>query len=505
LNEEAIVTSEGYKAKVITTQWSSQRPKDRFAVENPATGGLIAYVQGASAEGVDAAVKAADSAWRTSWRWVSPRERGGLLLSCARVLREHADEIARIESEEIGKPFTQARMGDVEACIDSFEMFGGLVGALPSQVQELGPLLGISTLEPFGVVGAIIPFNWTPIHTAGKSAPALAVGNTVVLKPPEQGPFTIMRIVELLNTVLPPGVLSVVPGLGSCGEALAGHPLVRLVSFTGAPTTGMAVMRTVAKNLTPTVMELGGKNALIVFEDADVEQATEGAVEGAFFNQGEACTAASRILVHTSLYDEFVARLTKAVLRLRVGDPADRSTHVGPLVTNVQRKRVQDYIEIGTAEGALIAAQAPLPTNPLLAGGFWVAPTLFVDVRPEMRIAREEIFGPVTAVIRFETYEEAISIANNTDFGLVAGVYTNDFTKAWKASREIEVGIVMVNNYNRNFYGTPFGGGKHSGYGREHALETLREFGHTKTVRIPTGLGKIQQWPALEEILGKGK
>jgi acyl-CoA reductase-like NAD-dependent aldehyde dehydrogenase len=505
LNEEAIVTSEGYKAKVITTQWSSQRPKDRFAVENPATGGLIAYVQGASAEGVDAAVKAADSAWRTSWRWVSPRERGGLLLSCARVLREHADEIARIESEEIGKPFTQARMGDVEACIDSFEMFGGLVGALPSQVQELGPLLGISTLEPFGVVGAIIPFNWPPIHTAGKSAPALAVGNTVVLKPPEQGPFTIMRIVELLNTVLPPGVLSVVPGLGSCGEALAGHPLVRLVSFTGAPTTGMAVMRTVAKNLTPTVMELGGKNALIVFEDADVEQATEGAVEGAFFNQGEACTAASRILVHTSLYDEFVARLTKAVLRLRVGDPADRSTHVGPLVTNVQRKRVQDYIEIGTAEGALIAAQAPLPTNPLLAGGFWVAPTLFVDVRPEMRIAREEIFGPVTAVIRFETYEEAISIANNTDFGLVAGVYTNDFTKAWKASREIEVGIVMVNNYNRNFYGTPFGGGKHSGYGREHALETLREFGHTKTVRIPTGLGKIQQWPALEEILGKGK
>jgi acyl-CoA reductase-like NAD-dependent aldehyde dehydrogenase len=311
-----------------------------------------------------------------------------------------------------------------------------------------------------------------------------------------------MRIVELLNTVLPPGVLSVVPGLGSCGEALAGHPLVRLVSFTGAPTTGMAVMRTVAKNLTPTVMELGGKNALIIFEDADVEQAIQGAIEGAFFNQGEACTAASRILVHASLYDEVVSRLTTAVSRLRVGDPADRSTHVGPLVTDVQRKRVLDYIEIGTAEGAHIAAQAPLPTDPALAGGFWVAPTLFVDMRPDMRIAREEIFGPVTGVMRFDSYEEAISIANNTDFGLVAGVYTSDFTKAWRASREIEVGVVMVNNYNRNFYGTPFGGGKHSGYGREHAFETLREFGHIKTVRIPTGLGKIQQWPALEEILG---
>ncbi|MBI5602693.1 MAG: aldehyde dehydrogenase [Deltaproteobacteria bacterium] len=488
--------------KIITTPWSSQRPEDLFAVENPATGGLIATVQGASSEGVNAAVAAAETVWRTSWRWISPRERGRLLLNCARLLREHADELARIESEEIGKPITQARLADMEACIGSFEMFGGLAGALPSQIQEQGPLLSLSTLEPFGVVGGIIPFNWPPIHTAGKSAPALAVGNTVVLKPPEQGPFTVMRIVELLNTVLPSGVLTVVPGLGSCGEALAGHPLVRVVSFTGAPATGMAVIRTVARNLTPTVMELGGKNALIIFEDADVDQAVRGAIEGAFFNQGEACTAASRILVHASLYDEVVARLTKAVFRLRVGDPADPATHVGPLVTERQRKRVLDYIEIGMGEGATLAVQASLPTDPRLAGGFWVAPTLFIDVRPDMRIAREEIFGPVTAVIRFESYEDAIGIANGTDFGLMAGLYTNDFTKAWRASRELDVGVVLVNNYNRNFYGTPFGGGKHSGYGREHALETLRAYGHTKTVRVPTGLGKIQQWSALSDVLG---
>ncbi len=490
------------EAKVVITPWSSRRPEDRFAVENPATGKLIAYVQGASPEGVHGAVTAADQAWRHSWRWVSPRERGRLLMDCARLLREQADELARIESEEIGKPVLQARMADMEACIGSFEMFGGLVGALPSQVQEQGPLLGISTLEPYGVVGGIIPFNWPPIHTAGKSAPALAVGNTVVLKPPEQGPFTIMRTVELLNTVLPPGVLTVVPGLGHCGEALAGHPLVRLVSFTGAPTTGMAVMKTVAENLTPTIMELGGKNALIIFEDADVELAVRGAVEGAFFNQGEACTAASRILVHISIYDKVVNRLTEAVSRLRVGDPADPSTHVGPLVTDRQRQRVLDYIEIGLAEGARLAVQAPLPTDPRLAGGFWLAPTLFIDVRPDMRIAREEIFGPVTAVIPFESYEEAITIANETAFGLIAGVYTRDFTKAWRAGRQLDVGVVLVNNYNRNFYGTPFGGGKHSGYGREHALETLREFGHTKTVRLPTGLGQIQQWSALSDVLG---
>ncbi len=491
--------------KTITTQWSSQRPEDLFAVENPATGQIIAYVQGASPSNVDSAVLAADKAWRTGWRWTTPRERGRLLLECARVLREHADEIGRIESEEIGKPFTQARMLDVEFCIGAFEQFGGLVAAMPSNVQEQGPILGISTLEPYGVVGGIIPFNWPPIHTAGKTAPALAAGNCVVLKPPEQGPFTIMRIVELLNTVLPPGVVSVVPGLGTCGEALASNPLVRKVSFTGAPTTGMAVLRTLAKNLTPALMELGGKNPLIIFEDADIDQAVRGVIDGAFFNQGEACTAASRILVHTSLHDRVVQRIKEAVPKLRVGDPADPATHVGPLVTAAQRKRVLDYIDIGVAEGAKIAAQAPLPTDERLAGGFWVAPTLFVDVDPTMRIAREEIFGPVTVIIPFNTYEEAIEIANGTNFGLVAGIYTRDFAKAWRASREIDAGIVFVNNYSRNFLGTAFGGTKHSGFGREHALETLREFGHTKTVRITTGLGNVPEWFAVSDVLGPEK
>jgi len=488
----------------ITTPWSSDRLEDLFQVENPATGELIANVQGASPKEVDAAVATADAAWRNTWRWTSAKERSRLLLECARLLRDNADELAEIESEEIGKPFTQARMVDIEACIGSFEMFAGLIPSLPSEVQETGPIVGISTLDPFGVVGGIIPFNWPPIHAAGKTAPALAVGNTVVLKPPEQGPFTIMRIAELLDEVLPQGVLTVVPGLGGCGEALAGHPLVRMVSFTGAPTTGMSVIRTAAKNLTPTVMELGGKNALIIFEDADLDLAVRGAIEGAFFNQGEACTAASRILVHATLHDEVVDSLAKAVSRLRVGDPADRSIHVGPLVTDKQRRLVQEYIEIGVAEGARIAARAELPTEERLAGGFWVAPTLFVDVHPHMRIAREEIFGPVTAVIPFNNDEEAIEIANATDFGLIAGIYSRDFERAWKVSRMIDVGVVLVNNYNRNFYGTPFGGGKHSGYGREHAKETLRSFGRTKTFRISTGSGSFPSWFAVEEVFCSG-
>lgn len=481
-------------ARTIKTKWASNRTEDRFAVENPATGKVIAYVQGASPAEVDRAVTEADRVWRTSWRWTTPQERCRLLRECARVLREHADEIAKIESEEHGKPYTQARTKDLESCIAIFETFGGLTVAMPSDVQEQRSVLGISTLEPFGVVGGIIPFNWPPIHTAGKSAPALAVGNCVVLKPPEQDPLAIMRIVELLNTVLPEGVLSVVPGLGSCGEALASHRLVKMVSFTGAPTTGAAVLRTVSKNLTPTMMELGGKNPLIIFEDADIEQAIRNAVDGAFFNQGEACTAASRILVQASIYDQVVERLSQAVPRLRVGDPADPTTHVGPLVNAIQQKRVLDYIDLGITEGAKIAAQAPIPTDERLANGFWVPPTLFVDVRPDMRIAKEEIFGPVTVVIKFDTYEEAVEIANGTDFGLIAGIFTNDYAKIWRSRHEIEAGIILVNTYQRSFLGTAFGGFKHSGSGREHALETLREYGRTKTMRIATGMGNVPCW-----------
>lgn len=487
--------------KEIKTTWSSDHSEFGFEVENPATGEVMAFVYGASAEEVDAAVREADRAFNEEWRWKAPRERAKLLLDCSRVLREHADEIARIESEENGKPFTQARHFDLEFCINSFEMYGGLIAAMPSEAREFGPVAGISTLEPYGVIAGIIPFNWPPIHTAAKAAPALAVGNTVVLKAPEQCPLSIIKIVELLNTVLPAGVLTVLPGRGPVGEMLCAHPLVRKISFTGAPSTGMAVMRTAAQNLTPTLMELGGKNPFIVFEDANVDDAVRSIIEGAFFNQGQACTAASRILVHQSHHDEIVEKLSTAVIKLRVGDPSKPETHVGPLVTAVQQQRVQNYIQIGIDEGAVIAAQAALPTDPALEGGYWAAPTLFTNVQPDMRIAREEIFGPVTVVIPFESYEEAIQIANNTDFGLVAGIYTQDFSLAWKASREIDAGIVFVNNYYRNFLGNAFGGTRHSGYGREHALETLQEFGRTKTVRFPTGIGEIPRWFAANEVI----
>lgn len=481
--------------------WSSGRDEDAFEVSNPATGEVVATVEGGGSAEVDAAVRRARRAYDELWRHVSARERGKLLFACARVVREHSDELAALETLEMGKPYSQARPFDVEFCISSFEFYGGLADKVPGHAFDLGPIAGHTVHEPFGVVGGIIPFNWPPIHTAAKSAPALAAGNTVVLKPPEQDPLTIMRIVELLEEVLPGDVLQVVPGRGpAAGQALAAHPLVERLSFTGSTATGRAVLKLAADALTPATVELGGKNPLIVFADADLDAALRGSVEGAFFNQGEACTAASRLIVEDAVHDEFVARLGPAVERLRVGEGHDPGTHVGPLITAGQQRSVQAHIERAIADGATVAATAPLPTDPRLAGGYWVAPTLFTDVRPDMAIARDEVFGPVTAVLRFSGEEEALALANDSPYGLVAAVYTADHRRALRLARSINAGVVMINNYNRAFLGSPFGGFGDSGYGREHALESLLEFTRTKSIREPSGLAPIPEWPALDEI-----
>jgi acyl-CoA reductase-like NAD-dependent aldehyde dehydrogenase len=481
---------------IVKTRWSSEDPRDRFAVENPATGEPIAIVQGGNAALVDGAVRAAQTGF-ASWRQRPARERGELLLDIADLIRAHADEIAHLETQEMGKPFSQSRVYDVEVCINSFEYFGDLIRRLPSgTVHDLGSLISSTFLEPYGVVGGIIPFNWPPIHFAAKTAPALAVGNAIVLKPGEQAPLSVIRLAELVQQVVPDDVVHVVPGLGSVGAALVGHPLVRKLSFTGSPDTGRKVMQAAARNLTPALLELGGKNPFVIFADADFEHLVSDIIEGAYYNQGEACTAASRILVHRSIHDRVVAELGAAVAKLRVGDGEDARTHIGPLINGRQKSRVLDYLEIARTEGARIVAEAALPTDPRLANGYFVAPTLVADVRADMRVAQEEVFGPVTFVIPFDTYDEAIAIANGTEFGLVACVYTRDSELAMRASRDIEAGVVFINNYNRAFLGSPFGGTKASGYGREHSIDTLYEFGYPKAVRSPSGRMPIARWPA---------
>jgi acyl-CoA reductase-like NAD-dependent aldehyde dehydrogenase len=482
------------------TRWSSASTDDQFVVLNPATGQPVTVVQGAGPDEVDQAVRAAHAA-HLSWKQRPARERGHYLRRIADILRAHADEIAELESLEMGKPITQARQFDVEAAIAIFDYFGSVVEVLPNQARDYGPVLDVTTLEPYGVIAGIVPFNWPPIHTAGKIAPALAVGNAVVLKPPEQTPSVVLRMVELIQSVLPDRVVHAVPGKGEVGAKLAGHPLVGKVSFTGSPRTGAAVLRTAAANLTPTLMELGGKNPLVVFDDADLHEALLAAVDGGFFNQGEACTAASRILVQDSLYAEFAAKLCAAVSRLRVGDGADPATDVGPLVTQEQQQQVLEYLKIGEAEGARIAAQAPLSDDPQLADGFYVAPTVLTDVTPDMRVAREEIFGPVVALIRFSDEDEAVRIANDTPFGLVGAVFSENTDRALRVSRQIRAGAVFVNNYHRIAIGTGFGGVGHSGFGREHAQETLAEYGYPKTIRLASQRDELRYWTAANRVL----
>jgi betaine-aldehyde dehydrogenase len=484
----------------ISTRWSSASADDRFAVENPATGQVVTVVHGAGIDEVDQAVRAAHAA-HLNWKQRPARERGGYLRQIADVIRAHADEIAALESREMGKPISQARNFDVEAAIGIFEYFGAMVEALPSQARDYGAVFDVTTLEPYGVIAGIVPFNWPPIHTAGKIAPALAVGNAVVLKPPEQTPSVVLRLVELIQSILPDPVVHAVAGGGAVGGALAEHQLVGKISFTGSPLTGAAVLRTAAGNLTPALMELGGKNPLLVFDDANLHEALLAAIDGGFFNQGEACTAASRILVQDNIYAEFEEKLCAAVRRLRVGDGADPATDVGPLVTRAQQKQVLDYLGIGVAEGARVAAQAPLPRDPRLADGFYVAPTVLTGVTPGMRVAQEEIFGPVVALIRFTDEAEAVRIANGTQYGLVAAVFTADGDRALRVSRQIRAGAVFVNNYTRVAIGSGFGGVGHSGFGREHAEETLAEYGYTKTIRLAANRDELPYWNAAARVL----
>ncbi|WP_337587937.1 aldehyde dehydrogenase family protein [Sphingobium sp. DC-2] len=477
---------------VIENRWAGSKNTEYLRVIAPATGQPLWDIVCSDEHGVDAAIRAARSAFE-KWRWVPALERGRILRECAEAIKPFANEIAEIESQEMGKPVIQAHM-DVQVLIASFEYFGGLTAVLPSRAQDVGHSYSMTMLEPFGIIGGILPFNWPPIHTGAKSAPALAVGNAVVLKPPEQAPRTIMRIVEILNTVLPRDLLQVVPGGPDVGKALAAHPMIAKLSFTGASPTGVHVLKTLADNLTPAMMELGGKNALIVMADADLDQAVPYAIEGGFYNCGQACTASSRLLVHADIHDEFVERLVAGVSRLRLGPLDDALTTVGPVANHGQQRKVLDFIDVAQKEGATIAFQGELPSDPALAAGAWVRPTVITGVTRDMRVAREEIFGPVVAVMRFGSMEEAVEIANDTPYGLVAGVFSGDTAQALAIARRLSVSSVFINNYHRTFFGTPFGGTKHSGFGREHAPETLSEYGFTKSYRLPSGIGEMPHW-----------
>jgi acyl-CoA reductase-like NAD-dependent aldehyde dehydrogenase len=316
-----------------------------------------------------------------------------------------------------------------------------------------------------------------------------------VIKPGEQAPLTVLRLAELAGQILPPGVLNAVPGLAA-GPALARNPQVERITFTGATATGRRVLQTAAENLTYATMELGGKNAVLVLADADLDAAVHVAVEGMFYNQGEACTSTARILVHESIHDDFLARFARAAETLVTGDGLDPATDIGAMVDAAQRDKVVGYLRAGLDEGARLVTQGRLPDAEHLAGGYWVAPTVLADVTPDMTVAQEEIFGPIACVMRFRTEDEAVEIANGTAYGLTAAICTTDLVRADRLARRLEAGMVFVNNYMRRaFLGSPFGGVKGSGFGRENALETLHEFVRSKNIRFPSGRGVVPVWP----------
>jgi acyl-CoA reductase-like NAD-dependent aldehyde dehydrogenase len=468
---------------------------DTFAVTEAATGRTLARVVNASDAEVADAVTDSRRAYDDVWRRLPPRARASYMRDVAARFRDHAEELGEMCAREVGKPLRDALRVDVVSSHTSFDYYAGIADTVPGQIIDQGPIEARVTYEPYGVVAAILPFNWPPIHFSKKCAPALAVGNTVVIKPGEQAPLTVLRLAELANEVLPPGVINVVSGVGA-GPALVAHPRIERISFTGSTATGRKVMADAAKNLTFATMELGGKNALLVLDDADLDRAVDVAIEGMFYNQGAACTSTSRIVIEEPLYDEFVHRFVRATAQLAVGDPLDPRTDIGPMVDGRQRDRVAAYIEVGLTEGATPLYRGETPSDPRLADGYFVEPVVFGDVTPVMRIAREEIFGPVACLMRASDDEAAVGIANDSDYGLTGAICTRDEVRAARVAERLEVGMVFVNNYTRRAYiGSPFGGVKGSGFGREYAPETLHEFVRAKNVRFPSGKGPVPGWP----------
>jgi aldehyde dehydrogenase (NAD+) len=456
-----------------------------FETVDPATEQVIARLAEADAADIDAAVRSARAAFEGPWGHMRAADRGRVLLKLADLIRRDADKLVELESLDSGKPVSAIRRQDLPAVLDTLAYYAGWADKINGQVVPARPdALTYTMREPLGVVGAIVPWNFPLMIGMWKIAPALACGCTVVLKPAELTPLTALRIGELaLEAGLPPGVLNVVPGFGkTAGAALVDHPDVDKITFTGSPGVGRQILQGAAGNLKRVTLELGGKSANIIFPDADLDSATKAAASAIFFNAGQVCSAGSRILAHETIYDEVVERLAARASMVRLGDPRDAATSMGPLISAEQMKRVLDYIEIGKREGAHIAAGGTRRGE----AGYFVEPTVFTGVDHAMRISQEEIFGPVAAVIRFKDEEEAIRLANGTNYSLAAGVWTRDIGRGHRFVRRLRAGTVWVNTFGPTDIRLPWGGARDSGFGREHGESAIENFTEPKAVWINT-------------------
>ena len=457
-----------------------------FETVDPANEQVIAHVAEADAADIDAAVASARAAFEGEWGHMRAADRGNALLRLADLIRQHQDSLIELESLDSGKPVSAIKRQDLPAVLDTLTYYAGWADKINGEVIPARPdALTYTVREPMGVVGAIIPWNFPLMIGMWKIAPALACGCTVVLKPAELTPLTALKIGELaLAAGFPPGVLNVVPGFGkTAGAALVNHPDVDKITFTGSPVVGRQILQGAAGNLKRVTLELGGKSANIIFPDADLDAAVRAAGSGIFFNTGQVCSAGSRILVHKDIHDEVVERLVARARGLRVGDPRDTATAMGPLVSRAQMNRVLDYIDIGKREGAQLATGGTRLGN----SGFFVGPTVFAGVDHEMRISQEEIFGPVASVIRFDDDADAIRIANGTQYSLAAGIWSSDIGRVHRFIRRLKAGTVWANTFGPTDVRLPWGGSRDSGYGREHGEEAIANFTEPKAVWINTG------------------
>jgi betaine-aldehyde dehydrogenase len=463
-------------------------PGERFASVNPATGEVLGYVIAAGAAQINAAVLAAQRGQRT-WCAMSGAERARILRRAAELLRSRNQELAQLESRDTGKPIQETQVVDVVSGAECFEYFAALAQSLSGEHIDLGTqAFGYTRREPLGVVAGIGAWNYPLQIACWKAAPALACGNAMIFKPAELTPFTAEKLQEiLLEAGLPPGVFQVVQGFADTGRLLTRHPAIRKVSLTGEVGTGKAVMSDAAQTLKNVTLELGGKSPLIVFEDAKLDNAVAGALLANFYSSGQVCSNATRVFVHTSVKAAFLERLLERVRAMRIGDPMDPATQVGPLVSEQHMHKVLSYIARGRAEGARLAIGGQRVMTGNLGKGYFVAPTVFDECRDDMSIVREEIFGPVMSVLEFSDEREVIERANATEFGLAAGVFTNDLTRAHRVIAQLQAGTCWINHYNVTPIELPFGGVKMSGLGRENGRAAIEHYTQLKSVYVAMG------------------
>ncbi len=476
---------------LINGEWCDAASGRTLEAFNPATGEVIAHVAASEEIDVDRAVEAARSALEHGpWSKMSARDRGKCLYKLAELVETHAEELAMLEVLNNGKPIGEVRAADVPLVAETYRYYAGWADKITGDTipvdRTMGNFFCYTKREPVGVCGQIIPWNFPMLMMAWKWGPALACGNTVVLKPAEQTPLTALRIGELaMEAGFPPGVINIVNGYGeTAGDAIVKHPGVDKIAFTGEYKTAQIISRNAADTLKRLTFELGGKSPSVVFADADIDKAVQGAMTGIFFNQGEVCCASSRLFVEESVHDQFVEKFKTAAEKRKIGDPFDTGTEQGAQVSREQFDKVLSYIDIGKNEdnATCVTGGARHGDN-----GWFVKPTIFSDVRNDMRIAQEEIFGPVCSVLKFRDMDDVIKQANTTMYGLAAAVWTKDMTKAFAIADGVRAGTVWVNCYNTFDPAAPFGGYKFSGHGRENGKDALNAYSEVKTVWVNLG------------------